>query len=172
MNQLSVTSYILCYCIHASNIWLIGILKKWRKKPNISGLMKHSYKLIYFSSRGRAEPIRLLLHYFGEEFEEEHLSEDQWGKVKKSRISCFSIFRSLKSKWSCDKELERREQRSFTDPYNAHCYSKISRPETLFKGSGFVFLKFHASLNSSVQHYKFLFCYQVSSTINLPFQLC
>ncbi len=41
-----------------------------------------SYTLTYFDSRGRAEPIRLLLAYAGLPFEDRGLSHDAWAKHK------------------------------------------------------------------------------------------
>lgn len=40
------------------------------------------YKLYYFNVRGRGEPIRAILRYAGQEFEEESLSFDTWADHK------------------------------------------------------------------------------------------
>jgi len=40
------------------------------------------YKLTYFSAAGLAEPIRFLLLYTGQEFQEELFLRDDWAKLK------------------------------------------------------------------------------------------
>lgn len=46
--------------------------------------MAGSYKLYYFEMRNRAEPIRVLLHYVGQPFEDVKYSFGQWPSVKAS----------------------------------------------------------------------------------------
>ncbi|KAH7706948.1 CRE-GST-36 protein [Aphelenchoides avenae] len=44
--------------------------------------MRTPYKLHYFEVRNRAEPIRILLHYAGQPFEDVKYSFEQWPSVK------------------------------------------------------------------------------------------
>ncbi|XP_044729687.1 glutathione S-transferase-like [Chrysoperla carnea] len=41
-----------------------------------------TYKLTYFNIRGLAEPIRLLLSYGGQDFEDVRIDEESWKKLK------------------------------------------------------------------------------------------
>jgi len=50
------------------------------KKPTIV--------LYYFGFRARAEPIRLILHYNGTQFEDKRLTQEEWGAKKKSGEYC------------------------------------------------------------------------------------
>ena len=44
------------------------------------------YKLTYFDVKALGEPIRLLLHYMGKEFEDYRLSRDEWPRLKSSKF--------------------------------------------------------------------------------------
>ena len=44
------------------------------------------FKLYYFDIRGRAEPIRVMLHYCGREFEDVKFSVTEWEDVKKCKL--------------------------------------------------------------------------------------
>lgn len=44
------------------------------------------YKLSYFDGKGLAEPIRWLLSYAGEEFEDVRFTRDQWPSIKPSKL--------------------------------------------------------------------------------------
>jgi glutathione S-transferase len=44
-----------------------------------------AYKVIYFDTKGRAEPIRLALTVAGQEFEDVRYSKEEWEKVKPSK---------------------------------------------------------------------------------------
>uniref|UniRef100_A0A1B6DY59 glutathione transferase n=1 Tax=Clastoptera arizonana TaxID=38151 RepID=A0A1B6DY59_9HEMI len=46
--------------------------------------MPGKYKLTYFDGRGLAEPIRYLLMFSGEDFEDNRLSMEEWPKYKSS----------------------------------------------------------------------------------------
>ncbi|KAF8375519.1 hypothetical protein PRIPAC_81948 [Pristionchus pacificus] len=41
-----------------------------------------SFKLIYFDVQWRCEPIRILFHYFGQEFEDMRITNDEWQQMK------------------------------------------------------------------------------------------
>ncbi|WKY06912.1 hypothetical protein Q1695_006807 [Nippostrongylus brasiliensis] len=43
---------------------------------------KHSYTLHYFDLRGRGEPIRLILEYYGVKYEDNRIAMDDWPKHK------------------------------------------------------------------------------------------
>ncbi|KHJ91586.1 glutathione S-transferase protein [Oesophagostomum dentatum] len=43
---------------------------------------KHSYKLHYFDVRGRGEPIRLILEYYGVNYEDNRIPQEDWPSVK------------------------------------------------------------------------------------------
>ncbi|VDM80907.1 unnamed protein product [Strongylus vulgaris] len=43
---------------------------------------KHTYKLHYFNIRGRAEPIRLILEYYGAKYDYHRITEEEWPNVK------------------------------------------------------------------------------------------
>lgn len=42
------------------------------------------YKLVYFNARGRAEPIRLIFAYAGQQYEDVRLDGADWGGYKSS----------------------------------------------------------------------------------------
>ncbi|KAF6208051.1 hypothetical protein GE061_016501 [Apolygus lucorum] len=42
-----------------------------------------TYKLTYFDMRGKGEPIRWLLSYLGEKFEDKRITKEQWQGIKK-----------------------------------------------------------------------------------------
>lgn len=42
------------------------------------------YKLSYFDARGLAEPVRLLLHYVDDEFEDVRYSRESWPEIKEN----------------------------------------------------------------------------------------
>lgn len=44
-----------------------------------------NYKLYYFDSRYRGEPIRLMFAYHGQKYEDIRLSFSDWEKMKKSK---------------------------------------------------------------------------------------
>jgi hypothetical protein len=50
------------------------------------------YKLLYFDGKGRGEPIRLLFHIIGVEFEDVRLSDEEWETVKQSKCVCFLMY--------------------------------------------------------------------------------
>ncbi|GMS97641.1 hypothetical protein PENTCL1PPCAC_19816 [Pristionchus entomophagus] len=41
-----------------------------------------SFKLIYFDVQWRCEPIRILFHYFGQDFEDVRITNDEWAQMK------------------------------------------------------------------------------------------
>ncbi|GMT26246.1 hypothetical protein PFISCL1PPCAC_17543, partial [Pristionchus fissidentatus] len=41
-----------------------------------------SFKLIYFDVQWRCEPIRILFRYFGQEFEDQRITNDEWQQMK------------------------------------------------------------------------------------------
>ncbi|GMR50779.1 hypothetical protein PMAYCL1PPCAC_20974 [Pristionchus mayeri] len=41
-----------------------------------------TFKLIYFEVQWRCEPIRILFHYFGQEFEDMRITNDEWAQMK------------------------------------------------------------------------------------------
>ncbi|CAI5449277.1 unnamed protein product [Caenorhabditis angaria] len=43
---------------------------------------KHTYKLFYVNARGRAEPIRLIFHYFNVDFEDYRMEKEEFGEAK------------------------------------------------------------------------------------------
>lgn len=47
--------------------------------------MPTKYKVIYFDGRGSAEPIRFLLTYLGQSFEDHRIPRDEWSKLKPSK---------------------------------------------------------------------------------------
>ena len=42
------------------------------------------YKLLYFNSRGRAEPIRMIFAHCDVDFEDKRLTPDEWKEMKPS----------------------------------------------------------------------------------------
>ena len=52
--------------------------------------MAPKYKLIYFNSRGRAEPVRMLFAHCGVEYEDKRVTTDEWKEMKPSEFSCRS----------------------------------------------------------------------------------
>ena len=44
-------------------------------------------KLTYFDLRGRAETIRLLLHYNGIQFQDKRVTNEEWAKLKPSELN-------------------------------------------------------------------------------------
>ncbi|PAV77305.1 hypothetical protein WR25_19736 [Diploscapter pachys] len=49
------------------------------------GKQKHRYTLYYANSRGRAEPIRLVLHYLGAEFDDKRMEMDDLRAVMEKK---------------------------------------------------------------------------------------
>ena len=46
--------------------------------------MAPKYKLIYFNSRGRAEPIRMIFAHCEVDFEDKRVTSDEWKEMKPS----------------------------------------------------------------------------------------
>lgn len=46
--------------------------------------MAPNYKLHYFNGKGASEPIRFLLSYLGEEFEDNRYTFEEWPAIKPS----------------------------------------------------------------------------------------
>lgn len=44
------------------------------------------YRITYFNSKGRAEVMRQILAYGGQDFEDKRLDPEQWMDLKKSEI--------------------------------------------------------------------------------------
>uniref|UniRef100_A0A914C888 Uncharacterized protein n=1 Tax=Acrobeloides nanus TaxID=290746 RepID=A0A914C888_9BILA len=51
------------------------------------GHKKHRYKLVYFQGKGRGEPIRLIFHHFGVDFDDIRLSQEEWQAHKQLKIA-------------------------------------------------------------------------------------
>lgn len=45
-----------------------------------------NYKLSYFNVRAMGEPIRLILHYAKQPFEDVRVGDDEWKDLKPSKI--------------------------------------------------------------------------------------
>ncbi|CAJ0603059.1 unnamed protein product [Cylicocyclus nassatus] len=43
---------------------------------------KHTYRLHYFDVRGRGEPIRLILEYYGVKYDDHRIKEEDWPNLK------------------------------------------------------------------------------------------
>ena len=54
-----------------------------------------SYKVIYFPSRGRAEPIRMCFAAAGVEFEDVRIAGEKWAEFKPSKFVSWGVCRSL-----------------------------------------------------------------------------
>jgi len=61
--------------------------------------MDQQYKLYYFVERGITEPIRLLLHYVGQEFEDVRFNDEQWAKEKGSELTPHPTHRQLSNQF-------------------------------------------------------------------------
>lgn len=46
---------------------------------------KHTYKLIYFDTKGRAEAIRLIFHHFGVDFDDVRVTGEEWAELKQAK---------------------------------------------------------------------------------------
>ena len=68
--------------------------------------MSPKYKLIYFNSRGRAEPVRMLFAHCGVEYEDKRVTTDEWKEMKPSEFSYHSYYVSSASgMWNGCKNL-------------------------------------------------------------------
>ncbi|XP_070540881.1 glutathione S-transferase-like isoform X2 [Ptychodera flava] len=56
--------------------------------PEAESSSKASIVLYYFDVRARAEPIRLILHYSGIQFDDRRLTNEEWGNIKKNGEFC------------------------------------------------------------------------------------
>lgn len=50
------------------------------------------FKLFYFASKGRGQPIRLLLHIAGVEFDDVKVTLEEWKDIKASKVHQSLLF--------------------------------------------------------------------------------
>ena len=59
-----------------------------------------AYKLFYFNSRGRGEPVRIILAQAGVKYEDVRFEGEQWAKEYKEGISWLMVL--MEFRWLCD----------------------------------------------------------------------
>lgn len=50
------------------------------------------FKLLYFASKGRGQPIRLLLHIAGVDFDDVKVTLKEWKDIKASKVHQILLF--------------------------------------------------------------------------------
>uniref|UniRef100_A0A1I7XNZ4 glutathione transferase n=1 Tax=Heterorhabditis bacteriophora TaxID=37862 RepID=A0A1I7XNZ4_HETBA len=83
-NAIAAYIYVYMQFFHSPN-WLIvlgQIAWQYSHEAMTKHEQKHSYTLYYFDSRGRAEPIRLIFHYFNVHFNDQRLTKEEWVNMK------------------------------------------------------------------------------------------